>query len=164
MKRGFRPDLRPMREKTLEELEGATLGEPPYNSYLVTTIHALRKKPIGEFTVEDLRITLRQRRGVPFLLPIALEWLEANPLAAGHFYPGDLLLAVLRAEPHWRGLSTGNEYAQRLRAVVERALAQLDQVTPTDWDAAELPDPDELDELDREKLEPELRAALAVLA
>jgi hypothetical protein len=29
MKKASRPDLRPMREKTLEELEGVVAGDPP---------------------------------------------------------------------------------------------------------------------------------------
>lgn len=60
MKTRGRPDLRPIRQKSLEELEGFVAGEPPYDSYLVRAIYALRKKPIGEFTTEDLRTTIGQ--------------------------------------------------------------------------------------------------------
>jgi hypothetical protein len=70
MRKARRSDLRPMRKKTLEQLEGFVAGEPPYDSYLVRTIYALRKKPIGDFTTEDLRITIGQGRGIPYLLPL----------------------------------------------------------------------------------------------
>jgi hypothetical protein len=80
-----------MREKTLEDLEGFVARDPPYDTYLVRTIYALRKNQIGEFTIEDLRITIGQGRGVPYLLPLALEQLEANLCAEGHYYRGDLL-------------------------------------------------------------------------
>jgi hypothetical protein len=87
------------RAETLEQLEGDVWGEPKFNSYLVSTIHALRRKPILEFTVEDLRITLGQRLGMKFLTPLALDRLEADPFVEGHFYPGDLLVSVM-ALPH----------------------------------------------------------------
>jgi hypothetical protein len=160
MKKVGRPDLRPMRDKTLEELEGFVAGDPPYDSSLVKTIYALRKKPIGEFTTEDLRITIRQGRGIPYLLPLALERLEADPFAAGHFYRGDLLMAVLEAEPHWGGRA---DVRARVRRVIERALQQLGAVEPVDWSADELPDPDRLDQSDRDSVEPRLREALGKL-
>ena len=160
MKKKPRPDLRPMRQKSLEELEGFVAGEPPYDSYLVQTIYALRKKPIGEYTTEDLRITIGQGRGIPYLLPIALERLELDPLAEGHLYRGDLLMNVLHAEPHWAGL---RDVKPRVLRIVERALERLSTIQPVDWTAGELPDPDELDEHDRELLEPRLREALGML-
>src|SRR5690348_11697953 len=157
MKKVGRPDLRPVRKKTLEVLEGVIAGEPPYDSNLVRTIYALRKKPIGEFTTEDLRITIGQGRGIPFLLPLALERLEADPLAEGHCYPGDLLMNVLHAEPHW---GANQEVRARVRRIIERALEQLARIEPVDWTAGELPDPDQPDEIDREYLEPRLQEAL----
>jgi contact-dependent growth inhibition (CDI) system CdiI-like immunity protein len=160
MRKGPRPDMRPMREKSLEELEGFAAGDPPYDSYLVRTIYALRKKPIGEFTAEDLRITIGQSRGIPYLLPLALERLEQDPLAEGHMYRGDLLMSVVGAEPHWGG---SPEVRARVRRLVERALERLSRVEPVDWAAGELPDADQPDEIDREQLEPRLREALAQL-
>ena len=47
------------------------------------------------FTVENLRIMLGQDIGSRYLVPIALEHLEADPFVAGDFYPGDLLCSVL---------------------------------------------------------------------
>ena len=51
------------RTKSLQELERHDLGEPPYGSYLVTTVHRLRRKPLADFTVEDLRIMIGQGIG-----------------------------------------------------------------------------------------------------
>src|SRR6516165_7980740 len=82
------------RQKSLQELEQDNWGEPPYSSYLVTTIHRLRRKPLAEFTTEDLRIMIGQRISLTFLIPLALERLEDQPLAGGDFYPGDLLHAM----------------------------------------------------------------------
>ena len=87
------------RQKTLDQLDPPAWGEPRYSSYLVTTCHQLRRKPIGEFTVEDLRIMIGQGFALPWLVPLALEVLEPEPLAEGDFYPGDLLVNVLRVPP-----------------------------------------------------------------
>jgi hypothetical protein len=86
------------RSKSLQQLEGADWGDPPYPSYLVTTTYALRRKPIGEFTIEDLRIMLGQQIGAPFLVPLALEHLAADLLVSGDYYDGDLLNSVIRQD------------------------------------------------------------------
>jgi hypothetical protein len=82
--------------QTLDQLEGCAWGPPTFGSHLVTTCHGLRTKPIGEFTVEDLRIMIGQDIGSLFLVPLALERLKQAPLAEGDFFPGDLLCSVLR--------------------------------------------------------------------
>ncbi len=86
------------RTKTLDELDPPAWGEPEYNSHLVETCHRLRSKPIGEFSVEDLRIMIGQGIGLRFLVPLALEVVEPDPLAEGDFYPGDLFASILRVE------------------------------------------------------------------
>lgn len=84
------------RRKTLQELERQDWGEPPFPSSLVRTCHALRRKPLRDFTVEDLRIMIGQNISLNYLMPLAIEHLQRDPLAAGDFYPGDLLATVLR--------------------------------------------------------------------
>src|ERR1041384_7032591 len=87
-----------MPRSTLEELEGVPWGEPEFGSHLVVTCHKLRKKPVNEFSVEDLRIMIGQSIGLPHLLPRAVAVLEADPLAEGDCDPGDLRSAVLHAD------------------------------------------------------------------
>jgi hypothetical protein len=84
--------------KTLEELENENWGEPEYDSYLVKTVHQLRKKRVADFEIEDLRITIGQDVSLPILIPIALQNLRQNILAEGHFYEGDLLKNVLASD------------------------------------------------------------------
>jgi hypothetical protein len=36
---------------SLEQLDGRRWGEPEFDSYVVRTCHALRRKPIGKLTV-----------------------------------------------------------------------------------------------------------------
>lgn len=83
------------RRKNLEELEKDFWEEPPFTSQLVTTCYALRKKPLKDFTVEDLRITIGQNESLNYLIPIAIEVLQTNPFADGDYYEGDLLGSVL---------------------------------------------------------------------
>jgi hypothetical protein len=59
----------------------------------------LRRRPLNELTTEDLRLLIGQNIGLPYLLPLALEVLRDNPMAAGDFYEGDLLSAVLTRNP-----------------------------------------------------------------
>lgn len=92
------------RNLTLEAIENRSWGEAPADaSYLVRTVHELRRKPLGQLSVEDLRILLGQDVGTEIILPGALAVLEREPLAEGDYYPGDLL-AVILALPveYWR--------------------------------------------------------------
>jgi hypothetical protein len=61
------------RSKTLQELEGQDWGDSDFPSYLVRTCHALRRKPLRDFTVEDLRIMIGQNIGLNYLMPLAIE-------------------------------------------------------------------------------------------
>ena len=121
---------------TLEQLEGEDWGEPEYDSYLVRTVHALRRKPICEFTIEDLRITLGQGFGLKYLTPLALDRLEQNPFAEGHFYPGDLLKSVMRIpSEYWSAHPTE---ARRIESVTKRVEQLLDGQDLTDEIKADL--------------------------
>ncbi|WP_327333116.1 contact-dependent growth inhibition system immunity protein [Streptomyces anulatus] len=88
------------RDRSLEELERDRWPAPTVDdTRLVTTAHALRRRPIGELTVEDMRLLIGQDIGLPYLLPLAVEVLRENPMAEGHMYEGDLLSAVLTRNP-----------------------------------------------------------------
>jgi hypothetical protein len=106
------------RGKSLQELEQQDWGEPNFDSSLVTTCHRLRRKPISQFSVEDLRIMIGQQIGLPFLVPLALERLEADPMAEGDFYRGDLLCAVARvSDDFW---TSHPDALDRVRKIVAR--------------------------------------------
>ena len=85
-------------EKSLENLEKDYWGEPDYESHLIKTCHQLRKKPLKDFEIEDLRIMIGQNIGLKFLVPIAIEELKENILVEGDYYEGDLLKAVLTSD------------------------------------------------------------------
>ena len=108
---------------TIEELEGARWDEPAFPSHLVSECHRLRKLPLGRFTIENLRIMLGQNIGSRYLLPIALERLEAEPFVEGDFYPGDLLCSVLSLpRSFW---AQHPELRARVAAVAARAVAVI---------------------------------------
>lgn len=87
------------RYKWLENLEKDAWGSPTYGSHLVTTVYKLRKVPLNEFTIENLRIMIGQNVGLLYLIPLAIERLTEYLFCEGDFYEGDLLEVVLRADP-----------------------------------------------------------------
>lgn len=114
-----------MTSKTLAALEGRPLDWPDDGSYLVGTCQRLWDVPIEELEVEDLRILIGQGLGLRHLMPRALEVLQADPLAQGDFYPGDLLSAVLRSAPSfWAG---NPALACRVVALAQIALARMNK-------------------------------------
>ncbi|EBA16050.1 hypothetical protein RSK20926_05542 [Roseobacter sp. SK209-2-6] len=115
------------RSKTLEQLEGCNWPDPEFASHLVLTCHRLKKKPLNDFTVEDLRIMISQKFSLEFLLPIALERLKENPLCSGDFFEGDLLQAVLKVPADESAkLAFGDAFSQ----VVCSARQRSDELTP----------------------------------
>ncbi len=86
------------RSKALQELENEDWGEPNFDSHLVQECHRLSRVPLQDFTAENLRIMIGQNFGLDYLIPLAVEKLEENPLIEGGFYAGDLLANVLRAD------------------------------------------------------------------
>ena len=86
------------RKSSIEELENKNWGAPTYPSNLVVECHRLRKIPLEELSVENLRMLIGQKIGLLYLIPTALEILEENPWISGDFYEGDLLENVLKVE------------------------------------------------------------------
>ncbi|MFD7987203.1 contact-dependent growth inhibition system immunity protein [Kitasatospora indigofera] len=93
------------RERSVEELEGDRWPAPPGGgTRLTATVHELRGRPIGGLTVEDMRLLIGQDVGLAHLLPLVVEVLRADPMAAGGMYEVDLPAAVLtRSAEVWRG-------------------------------------------------------------
>ncbi len=116
-------------DKTLEQLDGHVWDKPDPGSYLVKTCHELHKKPLIDFTIEDLRIMIGQSIDLEFLIPIAIEQLKLNILAEGHFYEGDLLNSVLTSEKEYWLVNNSNW--RIVCGLFERNSAQLNQFDTT---------------------------------
>lgn len=81
--------------RSLEQLENNYWGEPTYDSYVVRTCHAMRKKPLNEVTVEELRLVIGQGFSLDYLMPLAIEFLKRDILTEGDLFEGDLLANVI---------------------------------------------------------------------
>jgi hypothetical protein len=105
--------------QTLTELEHNDWRESDHPSWLIMTCHALRYKPLREFTASDLETMISQNISMPYLVPLALEHVRMNPLAEAKYYPGDLLLTLLGSDPgFWESHPwLGNE----MRAIAQTA-------------------------------------------
>ncbi|QDU47758.1 contact-dependent growth inhibition system immunity protein [Gimesia panareensis] len=122
------------RRKSLQELEGEDWGEPEASdTSLVKTCMRLRRVPLQDFTTENLRIMIGQKISLFFLVPLALELLEKDPLADGDCYSGDLLNAVLAVpEAFWK-LHT--DKCDVLRRVIVKAKTMLTELDETEASA-----------------------------
>jgi hypothetical protein len=83
------------RQKSIEHLEKRTYGDPDEApTGLIRKCLQLTKIPVGDFTVENLRMMIGQGFALSYLVPLALEQLKKNRYAAGDFYEGDLLKSL----------------------------------------------------------------------
>lgn len=81
---------------SLQELENSFWDdEVEYPSSLVAKCYELRKIPIRELTIENLRMLIGQKIGLPYTVPLALNFLFDNPFCSGDLYNGDLLQNIL---------------------------------------------------------------------
>ena len=105
------------------------VGAPP--TELVARCIALRSKPLQEYTVEDLRLSIGQRIGLTWLVPLALAQLQLNLYAEGDYYPGDLLSSVSQLpDSYWQENPVNlNDFLHLLRA-------QLPSSPPADMPAS----------------------------
>lgn len=103
------------RQKSIENLEKDNWGDPSIeDGYLVRRTMELRRVPLDEFQIEDLRIMIGQEFGLFYLLPLAFEVLQKDLFAEGDFYPGDLLNMTLQIkhafwakhQSYWRQLDS----------------------------------------------------------
>lgn len=102
------------RHKTIERLERQNFGDPqtaPTN--MVKRCWELCKVPIGEFTIEDLRLMIGQQFSLQYLVPLAIEHLRFDIFVEGDYYEGDLLNNVLSIDKefwdqnkhHWKEIN-----------------------------------------------------------
>ena len=91
------------RHSTLEQIERDFWPDGEYPTGLVKRCHELRKVPLNRLTVGDLRLLIGQSIGLQYLVPLALEFLEEDPLVEGDYFPGDLLKNVLAVKAaYWQ--------------------------------------------------------------
>ena len=117
------------KDKSLENLEKQIwpASDGSEDSYLIRTCLALRKKRLKDFEVEDLRIMIGQNIGLKYLVPLAIEELKKNILAAGDFYEGDLLKHILVSDPkYWESEKEYWRTVCQLMEVNKARIAEFD--------------------------------------
>jgi hypothetical protein len=122
------------KSKSLQELQKEDWGEPTFDSHLVHECHRLRRVPLKDYTIEDLRIMIMigQNIGLDYLMPLAIEKLEQNPLAEGNCYAGDLLVNVLRVDSlFWSQFPT---LMSKVSKIAEKAF-EVPTITKTEFEA-----------------------------
>ena len=92
------------KHKTLENLEKEVWKDAgPDDTLLVQRVTGLRKVPLDEWSIEDMRLVIGQQFSLDYLIPLALEMLRENLFAEGDKYEGDLLRNVLQVKAEfWR--------------------------------------------------------------
>jgi len=117
------------RQVSLENLENVSWDIPEHNSNLALKCFELRKIPIGNLTIEDLRLLIGQELGLDFLIPLALETLEDNTFSQGDLYSGDLLDVVLKVrKPFW---DKNLEYRNSIEAILKNTISELEEKLST---------------------------------
>ena len=84
--------------KSIEELENDYWGDPALDSYVITTCHKARQKPIRSLSNEEIRCLIGQKTGIKYLLSIAVGIVKKEPFIDITLFEGDLLLQLLRLE------------------------------------------------------------------
>jgi contact-dependent growth inhibition (CDI) system CdiI-like immunity protein len=89
--------------RTLEQIDRQNWGDPETApTGMVARCLRLRRTPLKDFTLADLRLLISQKIGLKILLPRALQLVSNEPLLETEYYPGDLLSALLRVdETYW---------------------------------------------------------------
>lgn len=120
------------KSQSLQALEKDDWGEPTFDSNLVKECHRLRRVPLKDYTIEDLRIMIGQEIGLNYLVELAIEKLEQNPLAEGDYYAGDLLVNVLRVDSRfWSQFPVLNS---KVSKIAEQAF-EVPTITRTEFEA-----------------------------
>ena len=121
------------KSKSLQELEGYDAGDPKTKTTpMVRRCLTLHRTPLEQWSAEDCRLMLGQKISPQLLVPLAIEFLQINPLEG--MVPGSLLDFVLRLpEEFWR---ENPEYwwmlqetlleVEMLREEIERLLPAID--------------------------------------
>jgi|SRR5215831_8336430 len=114
--------------KQLGAIPDLSTGGEDWPSTLVSTCKRLYEKPLKDFTTEDLRIMIGQEIGIELLAPMALERLADNPFHQGDYYPGDLLMNLLRLPAgFWH---KHPDLRWELAAIVQSAVSAIDHLLP----------------------------------
>lgn len=106
--------------KSLAELEKSGKSNSRWQTSVVFRAHKLRSKPLKDFLNDELQLQITQNTALKYLVPLAIERLQKDPLIKGGSYFGELLNAVLTIEKKF-WTDDLNDYIPVLDSIVEKA-------------------------------------------
>ena len=111
------------RSKSLLQLKREKFRDLSWDFHPFPSGYSLRKLPLEILTEEHMWILIRQSIGLDYLVLLALEKLEVNPLLKSRRSEGDLLSAVLCADALvWK---RNPEYRQRVTRLWSKVSVRL---------------------------------------
>jgi hypothetical protein len=111
------------RTKTLVQLKREKFRDFSWDFHPFPAGYYLRNVPIGELRPADMWVLIRQAIGLDYLIVLALERLEVNPLLKCRSSEGDLLSAVLCADALvWK---RNPQYRERVTAVWRKVSGRI---------------------------------------
>ena len=89
------------RRLSIEAFKGRRWAESGADAtQVIRAVHGAREVPVRDLSLEQLRLQLVQRVGLPWVIDEALIRLDDDPLAEGDLYPGDVLAALTGLDGH----------------------------------------------------------------
>ena len=116
-------------DENLETLENENWGPPTFPSYVVTTCYEMRTIPLKQLTTEHLRLAIGQKFSLPYLIPLALEKLQHNPLLSVSFFDGDLLKNLLSLPDEYYGWDKASTLSLLVLAKKAKAILRAKEST-----------------------------------
>lgn len=106
------------RNKSIETLEGYSYGDPATApTGLIKRCLEYVKMPVSDLSVGQLSTLIKQRIGLIYTVPLALEYLKNN-ISAGNLFEGELLEGVLNVDPSfWQNHS---EIKKEIQALINK--------------------------------------------
>ena len=120
------------KNKTLTELENDDWGEANSDSYIEKGCYELRYKPLCQLEPEGLRLLIGQGIGLKYLMPIAVNLLENEPLTEGMHYKGDLLYNVLLVGPEF--YKNNINLKKSVMALIPNAVEEMRSLDEVDYE------------------------------
>jgi hypothetical protein len=111
------------RKKTLVQLKREKFEDPRWDFVPFASGFSLRNVPLERLRAVDLWMLIRQSIGLDYVVVLALERLEVEPLLKSHHLEGDLLSAVLWADALvWK---RNPQYRERVTKVWRKVAPRL---------------------------------------
>lgn len=118
-------------ERSLADLEGRAVEKGAFGLGSTAWLSRALVSPLRQLGAPELRLLLSAGRGLPWTVPLALERLLREPLAAADYGPGALLTALFAALAELDSDAWGAGWRERLTRVADGARAALPVLDPS---------------------------------